>query len=361
MRTIFVDGLRVLDRRISRFPLVVYDDGSADMDIMRYLLSCLAGGGAIRSLETYATHLRDFHSQILVDKKAVGEVTDAYLSAYHEAIKNRASMPYASQVVRTVIAFLSYLEEKGKITGVIGETSRHAVRVSRTKNGSISYRLARGGKTPKSNQFPSIHAIDAVKCAISHAPELSERFSIMIDWCHVRGLRAMEVCALRVSQLADRGSVERALEDDRVLEVRLSQTKGGKPRMVEVHPLLLARTWKWIDTGRVEIQRAFRRKARAQGIMVPMTDAIFLSGSTGVALTPKAFSNAIRKAFKRAVAAGELTEAERVWAHGLRKRMINREVRNDRSNNDGRKERELMHQTGHGSLAALGRYVADPV
>lgn len=331
------------------------------MGITRYLLNHLARHGAVRSLETYATHLRDFHTQMLIDGKTVDEVTDAYLSVYHEAIKSRASRPYASQVVRTVIAFLSYLEEKGSIAGVIGETRGYAVRVSRTRDGSISHPLARGGKAPKSNHFPSGRAIDAVKCATSHAPALGERFSIMIDWGDVRGLRAMEICALRICQLPDRDSVEKALEDDRVLEVRLSQTKGGKPRLVEVHPLLLARTWKWIDTGRIDIQRAFRRRARAQGIVVPKTDAIFLSESTGLALTPKAFSNAIRKAFKRAVAAGELTEAERVWAHGLRKRMINREVRDDQSNSDGRKERALMHQTGHGSLAALGRYVADPV
>jgi integrase len=45
---------------------------------------------------------------------------------------------------------------------------------------------------------------------------------------------------------------------------------------------------------------------------------IFLSDKTGSTLLPGSFSNSIRTAFLRAVDAGDLTEDERVWCHGLR-------------------------------------------
>lgn len=358
MKTVFIENAEVVGRSIGRFPLVLDDEDAAVLDIMRYLLDCLAKGAAVRSLETYATHLRDFHSQLLVDSVEMRNVSDAYLTAYHCEISRRASATYASQIVRTVLSFLLYLEERGAISWVIGETSRHLITITRTKNGSVSHRLSRGGKSPKSNYYPSDRAIDIVKCSISSVPTLIERNSIMVDWGHVRGLRAMEICSLRTRQLPDRESVERALEDDRVMEVRLTRTKGDKPRLVEVHPLLLARTWKWIDTGRTEILRGVRRRAAAKGLSVSTSDAIFVSESTGKALSPKSFSNAIRKAFRKAVSAGDLTAAERVWAHGLRKRMVNREVKESSSLELGRKEHELRHQTGHGSLEALGTYVA---
>ncbi len=359
MRTVFVRLTKVRGRSCSRFPLIVKDDGAVLMDVMRYLMSCFAQGSSADSLRTYAGHLRDFHEQLTVDGREVSGTTIEYLNGYRAAIERRASPQYAAQVLRTTLSFLVNLEERCGVCGIVGEGPGYEVQITRTKGGGLSHPLIEGGRSPKSNWYPSDRAIGLIKAFGPDDPRLSERFTLMVDWCHVRGLRAKEVCALLVSQLPDSLSIERALEEGRMLEILLKVTKGGKPRNVEVHPVLIARTRKWIDTDRKSLRRVVEKRAREKGWSVPASDALFISESTGEALTPKAFSNSVRTAFLRAVNEGKLTKEERVWLHGLRKRMINREIDARPRTDANRREHEVMGQVGHASLSTLGRYVVD--
>lgn len=361
MRTVSIRRVQVCGRVCERFPVVLRDDGSALLEVMRFLMHLFGSGLSEAGLTTYAAHLRDFHEQLLADNRAHGDVCAAYINAYHSAIKARASTQYAAQVLRTVLKFLEYLERCGAVCGVIGESSGYRIQITRKGGGGLSHHLTKGSQSPKSNYYPSDSSIEAVKVHGPSSPNLNERFDLMIDWGNVRGLRAKEICGLTCAQLPDMVSIERALEDDRCLEVTLTVTKGGRSRKLEVHPILLAKTKKWIDTGRQLLSRRVSKRARARGLPIPKSDAIFLSETTGEALTPKAFSNAVRAAFKRAVSAGDLTMSERVWAHGLRKRMINRELQARPVSDYNRGAHELMQQTGHASLDTLGRYVADPL
>lgn len=357
--TTVVRDVNIRGRTCKRFPIVATAGGEVLLEVMRYLISCVAQGSAESGLITYAAHLRDFHEQLRVDQMHVRGVTLDYLNRYKAAIKERASAPYAGQVLRTVLAYLHYLEGRGAICGVIGETDEYQVTITRTRSGGISHNLAADSASPKSNYVPSDKSVQTIKRFGPAGPVHRERFELMLDWAHVKGLRAMELCGLTCAQIPSWPTINAALSDDRTLELRLLVTKGQRERNVDVHPLLLSRTRKWIEADRPKVNRAARRRAEKAGRPYATTDALFQSSTTGEAITPKALSNMVRSAFKAAVASGELMEDQRVWTHGLRKVMVNREVKSRPRSERRPSERAVMQQTGHGSLASLGHYVVD--
>lgn len=357
LETVCVREVRLRGRICKRFPMVVNRDGIALLDVMRFLINLFTLRSSESTLWTYAAHLRDFHEQLVVNICTVGDMTTEFLNCYRDSIEKRASRPYAAQVLRTVLAYLHYLEQRGAIKGVIGETRGYAIVIRVKANGSIAHSLSEGGATPKSNYYPSDRAIQLIKEFGPKDPVRRERFEIMIDWAHVKGLRAKEVCALVLSQLPDETSLNKALEENRSLEVRLTVTKGSKPRNIDVHPLLLIRTKKWVEVDRQILIRSAMRRAMNEGRIYIPTDYIFVSEITGDKLSTRSVSNSVREAFKKAVACGELTNAERVWLHGLRKRMVNREIDGRPVREKYSRENSLRQETGHGSLDALGRYV----
>mgnify|MGYP001088076652 CR=1 FL=1 len=360
LRTISVYNVVVRGRKCRCFPLIVENDGRALLDVMRFLVKYFGAGGAEATLITYAAHLRDFHEQLLVNDQAVGGVSISFLNGYRELIKARATVQYAAQVLRTVLAYLDYLEQRGVICGVIGETSGYAIVIGRTKSGGITHALSEGASSPKSNYYPSDRSIEAIKARGPKGAIQRERFELMIEWGHVKGLRAMEICGLEIAQLPDEASIQKALEENQCLEMTLTVTKGGKSRNMDVHPLLLARTRRWIEADRPLVIKRAAKLAKNAGRALDVTDHIFISEVTGKRMSPKSLSNAVRKAFKRAVEDGVLTKAERVWTHGLRKRMINRELDSRPAKDRYSIENALRQETGHGSLDSLGRYVVDP-
>lgn len=355
-----VTNVVVRGRQCGRFPLVLRVDGSAELDLMRYLVSSFGNGAAESTISLYASHLKDFYEQMACDGAHVSRVSLEYLNAYKSEIKSRASAPYAAQLLRTVLNYLLYLEQHGVIRGVIGEELGFNIQFRRTRSGRVTHPLLRGSASPKSNKCPSDAAIEAIKSSGPQDEHSRDRFELMVDWANVKGLRAKEVCALGVAQIPDELSIERALEGDREIEIRLTITKGGKPRNISVHPLLLARTRKYIEAVRPHFVRLAKVRARATGAVPEPSDCIFLSEVTGRALTPKALSNAVRRAFKQAVRNGLLTNEERVWLHGLRKRMVNRELSGRPASDDFRRETEVRQQTGHGTIDSMGRYVVKP-
>ncbi|WP_147281744.1 phage integrase family protein [Dyella solisilvae] len=357
MKTRFLSMVEIGGRICERFPLIVSDNGEAVIDVMRYMLCLFNEGNSYRSLETYSGHLRDFFAQLAVDGLTPSLMTVDYLNGYKEAIGKRASTQYAAQVLRTVLSFLLWMEEQKLFRGIIGEDCRCAITIKRAPGGAIQHALTKGSASPKSNHFPSDKAISVVKARGPRDCDLADRYKLMVDWCQVKGLRAKEVCGLLLTEVPDLVTIERAISDGRALEITLTVTKGSKPRIIEVHPLLLARTRTWISTARRLIVRRAGERARVAGWVYREPSQVFLSHTGAAALSPRAFSNSVRAAFLSAVADGELSLADRTWAHGLRKAMINREVRARGQKGANQREHALRHETGHGSLASLGRYV----
>lgn len=169
----------------------------------------------------------------------------------------------------------------------------------------------------------------------------------------------MEICGLKIKELPDKKTAQNALKEERTVDVKLSVTKGSKPALIKAHPLLVIRTWNWIECERTACTKILRKKTKKLYAQYSEPEEIFLSLKTGLALLPRSLSNQVRNAFLTAVAIGELSESERVWLHGLRRFMATNELKLRDKAGQVRPEEIVRHQTRHSSLDALSPYIQD--
>lgn len=309
------------------FPLILNDKYKVDWISLEYFLY-LHRSVRVSSLGLYGRHLLDLLSQLKVDNIALDDINDDWLIAYKNSLlerKNvsgiRNSKNYASQVLRTVIHYLHWLEQNKFIRNVVGVTKNHRIRVEFGVVGKkgMKHPLTKNGSALNKRKItPRKEWIEAVKI---HGPErrdLASRFELMIDWGSGAGLRAMEICALNKLCLPGRETAKKALEDGRKVYIQLPKTKGGKEDRILVSPLLVMRTWDYIDIYRPDVTEFFTNKFKAKYEVYEEPDEIFLSNKTGQAVNSRSFSNGVRSAFLKAVESGTLTLDEKVWAHGLR-------------------------------------------
>lgn len=315
--------------KIEGFPLILNDNYEVDWLTLEHFLD-LHRSVEVSSLKLYANHLVDFLSQLEIDDLRLDDINDDWLIAYKSSLlkrKNssgiRNSGNYASQVLRTVVHYLYWLEQNKFVRYVIGQTKQYRVRIKVDERG-IKHPLTknRTGKS-KPTVTPRKEWIETVKTFGPAREDLAERFELMIDWGMSAGLRAHEICALTISQLPIKETAENALADGRKVYIRLTVTKGGKVDNISVSPLLIMRTWDYINFYRIDVVNKFKKKSESEYEVYKTPDEIFLSSSTGQAITSKSISNSIRSAFLKAVDAKELTIDEKVWTHGLRHNFTN--------------------------------------
>jgi integrase len=314
---------------VEGFPLILNGQYEVDWLTLEHFLD-LHRSVAVSSLKLYATHLVDFLAQLEVDGLNLDDVTDEWLIAYKNSLLNREnssgirnSSNYASQVLRTVVHYLYWLEQNKFVRNIVGETKHHKVRIQASERG-IKHPLTKNGAgSSKSIVTPRKEWIETVKTYGPEREDLTERFELMIDWGMSAGLRAHEICALTISQLPVRETAVNALKEGRKVYVKLTVTKGSKVDNIPISPLLLIRTWDYIELYRPDITEWFSKKSKSEYEVYREPDEIFLSSKTGKAVTSRSFSNSIRSALLRAIEAGDLTVDEKVWTHGLRHNFTN--------------------------------------
>jgi integrase len=188
-----------------------------------------------------------------------------------------------------------------------------------TDKGHIKHPLTKITDNEKrASVTPRMEWIEMVKRYGPITANINARFELMIDWGRTAGLRAFEACYLTISQLPSRETAEKAIINGTNVYILLIVTKGSKDKNIPISPLLIKKTWDYIDTTRKQVIATFKKRAKNKQTIYYENNYIFLSDKTGKAMSPVSFSNSIRKAFLAAVDAGELTEDERVWCHGLR-------------------------------------------
>lgn len=352
--------------KIKNFPVILRKDYAVDYLILNYCFE-LYRYSSISSIYTYATHLCDFVSQLEVeDDVNINTINDAWLSSYKNAIRNRHNSSgnqntenYATQVLSTVIRYLTWLEDNNYIRNVIGIGKLYRVRLDSINN-KTRHPLSRANtKQKRKNITPRSEWIEAIK---QHGPkrdDLAERFSLMIDWGKTLGLRAMEMCALKVNQLPLRETAENALKENRNTFILLSKTKGNKPANIPVSPELIINTWDFIDIYRTDIVSRYKKRAKKDYKPYFEPEEIFLSDKSGVGITPRGLSNSMRSAFLRAVECGDLTVDERVWTHGLRHNFTNNLLKALDRAGVKRPEAVARQITRHGSVEAMEPYLVD--
>ena len=309
---------------IKGFPLLFSEDGKVHWLSLNYFLDLLRSIEP-SSISTYSGHLLDFFSQLEMEEEPldIGSIDDDFLIAYKSALIDRGgyenSESYASQVLRTVVHYCKWLGDNGYERNFVGETVNHKIRIKLTEKGNVKHPLTKIMKNEKRvSVAPRTEWIEIVKKYGPITASINARFELMIDWGRTAGLRALEACYLTISQLPSRETAVKAIKRGTNVYMLLTVTKGSKDMNIPINPLLVKKTWDYIDTTRKQAIAKFKKRAKKKHKIYEEPQHIFLSDKTGKTLSAASFSNSIRKAFLAAVDAGELTEDERVWCHGLR-------------------------------------------
>lgn len=344
------------------FPILFSEGGKVHWLSLNYFLDLLRST-ELSSIKTYSSHLLDFLSQLEMEEELldIGRIDEDFLIAYKSAIIDREAYlnteGYATQILRTVLAFCKWLEDNRYVRNLIGETKNHRIRIKLTDKGRVMHSLS---KTVDKEKRPSVAPrsdwIEIVKRYGPVTEHINARFELMIDWGRTAGLRAFEACYLTYSQLPTRETVENAIERGTNVHMLLTVTKGSKEQNIPVSPLLIKKTWDYIDTTRKQAVTKFKKRAKRKHKVYEEPQHIFLSDKTGKTLSPVSFSNSIRKAFLAAVDAGELTEDERVWCHGLRHYFVVMLLKWLDEKKVQRPETVARQATRHGSNDAIEPY-----
>jgi len=363
----FVSDLEINGSKLKKFPFIITEQLKVHLLILEYFLE-LRASVSPPTLLTYAQHLSDFITQLEVDNDGLSyddpqykdwdEIDDNWMETYSNEIINRCdsdldnSKNYAGQVLRTVVAYLKWTQSKGYTSNLvgIGEENRLKLNTSESKRGGTVHPLAKklGKEKSPARTAPRMSWIEVAK---SHAHiksrELKVRYELMVDWGVGLGLRTHEVCALTVSQLPSQKSAEDAYINEENVYINIVVSKGSKPKTVPVSPLLIKKTWDFVDRDRKKILSSVKSKAKEYRVPFVDSDILFPSQKTGKELNPVTLSNQIRRAFLNAVKAGDLAEDQRVWAHGLRHRFATDQLKGADELGIKNPERVTKHLTRH--------------
>lgn len=356
-----------------RFPVILSEELTVHRLSLQYLLS-LRVMCAERTLITYAHHICDFLTQLEVDNNgcsdeqrlAWDEIDDSWLESYRNELLSRPgankdnTKNYVAQVLRTVIAYLEWTQTQGYSYNLIGVEERCRVRLLPSKkDGVVSHPLVKRLSKEKSapRTAPRMDWIEIVKAHTTlGANNLQVRFELMVDWGAALGLRAHEICALNIEQLPERKTAENAAIAGENVFINVVTSKGSKPKVIPISPLLVKRTWDYIENDRSSTVKAHRKRNRKRKDVYVESSSIFLSSTTGRALHPRTLSNQVRSAFCCAVECGALTKDELVWLHGLKHRFTTNILKGLDSAGIQRVEEIAKHLTRHKSPDSLQTY-----
>lgn len=341
---------------VKGFPVLIMEDNRVHWLSLNYFLD-IYERLSLSSVALYAQHIQDLYSQIEVEENynEVGDIDDSFLRAFKEDIAMRGGMrreSYTSHVIHSILLYCEWLECNGYCKNLIGDTKNHQIRVKYTDKGRIKHPLAKLSRNARCSA-PRTNWIEIVKQYGPKGDAVHTRFELMIDWCRTVGLRANEVCSLKIFQLPSFDSVDKALLESRDLDCPLLITKGNKQDIARVPSLLLKRTWNYINVERKELLNSCSKSIPSD------SEYIFISKLTRTKLNPTSFSNSVRKAYLSACINGELKETERVWTHGLRHNFAVTTIKVFDNSGIKRPESVARQFTRHSSEQALETYLLD--
>jgi integrase len=348
--------------KVVKFPLILSGQFKVNWLCLNYFLDLQSQGVSAGSIHTYAHQLCDLVSQLEAEGgMAIDQVHDAWLIAYKNSILERSNTEdYASQVLRTCLAFFKWLEDEEYFTNLIGEDNYCRIRIKLLESGMLKHPAIKViHKYKRRTITPRIEWINAIKPYGPGRDDLASRFNLMVDWGADLGLRAKEICALTISQLPTLETAQKALRDEKNLQIKLTVTKGSVAAVIPVSPLLIKKTWDFIHTDRCNVVETWVKRKLKRRTVFHDTGYVFLSDKTGGKLTTTSFSNTVRNAFLAAVEAKDLTIDERVWLHGLRHNFTANLLKSLDESGVERPEAIARQVTRHGSEEAMEPYLSD--
>jgi integrase len=355
----------ILGESVKGFPLLFWDNNKIHWLSLSYFIE-LYRSDAVRSLGTYAQHIQDIYSQIEIEENIheISDIDDDFLRAYKSSIISRGEVNntknYASQIIATILRYCMWLEENGYSRNLIGTSKFHRIRIILTDKGHIKHPLSKNKSSDKKTmRAPRTDWIEIIKKFGPATERVNKRFELMIDWGRVSGVRGDESCHLSIRQLPTHETVEKAILNGRNIFILLTHTKGSNDKSIPVNPMLVKRTWDYIDAERKSLVKIFKSRSKKKKESYKECDFIFLSEKTGTNITPGTFSTMVRAAFLKAVEATELTEDERVWCHGLRHNFVVTTLIKFDEKGVPRPEAVAQQATRHSSTKAMEPYLTE--
>ena len=297
------------------FPILFDDDMAIIEAAFAYLIehaTVLGRSHAAETVRTYAEHLHDWIDSLEqsgIDWRTADEMTvAAYRNRMLEAPSSHTRRPYARSTindrVRTVCRFYEWAHRRG----LVEELPFRFVDVRSTGNRRERGMLAHLDRQPQTKM--TANALTVAQCERLPRPlrveelrrlfaELDRPYRLMAEWALGTGLRRMELCGFKVSQIPDTANL--GANADPLIGVSLTITKGDRPRTVYPPLRLIDRTHWYVGEERAALVKSIRR--RCSDFRPPPN--LFLNRG-GKAVTRARLSGAFNAAFRAAGLDGSL-------------------------------------------------------
>ena len=280
-------------------------------DYLRELATMRARPASMTTLHTYAHHLLDWFDTL--EQSSIGwrdatpETLARYVRRHHNGPSPITGRPYQTVTInariRTVCRFYRWAAERAwlKRTPFPSNSYRRFGR----PQGFLAHTQMR--RPAERNPFTSAGRQPQQRGLYAHEVRallqvLDEPYRLMATWALCTGMRRMELCALRTAQIPD--SMGLRTRDGGLVAIRLTTTKGGRPRNAHAPLGLVDQTNRYIADERDTAATTAARKTNG---------ALFLTPHGG-RLTERYASKQFQTAFRRAGISGNLHRLRHTYA-----------------------------------------------
>jgi site-specific recombinase XerD len=330
------------------------------------------------SAKTYAEYIQQFWNFLEKDDIAFSEVTDTELLTWLNQQKNRGNKDYVVAArCDAIFDMYCWLQIKGYVEDMVripnhnddvvfepmlsSKTARPS-RFRPSRYGVVSAIRPNGSDADSIQPTPNSDELSKLYIVADNPDnfDLTERNQLLIDWYGQTGVRRLEVQNLTVDQIPDWSTIDKLRAYGHAYEMRITETKGDKPRHIGVLPHLLERTREWIEGGRANIVNRFKRKDSAY--LEPKE--IFISNKTGEAISLKAITNLFTSFFRKANVDGHGHRIRAYYLNNLLQAEVDAAMATLTSNGGTSASidweliiRKVAERAGHQNLDTLRKYV----
>lgn len=293
------------------FPILLDAQMSIVEPAFSYLLELSTIPGRSHSTETlrtYSEHLHDWFDSLeqsgldwrLADEGTIAAYRNRMLSDPSPHTGRPYSRSTVNDRVRTVCRFYEWARRRGLIENLPFDYVDVSLRSARRQGmlAHLDWRapvvMANILTVSEAERLPRPLRVDQLQCLFQH---LDPPYDLIAEWALATGMRRKELCGLQLHQVPE--VVHLSIEQDPLVGVPLTITKGDRPRSVYPPLRLIDRTHWYVGEDRVALIKRLR-KARPN-YRAPA--ALFLN-STGEPVTRARLSAAFGTAFRTAGLAG---------------------------------------------------------
>lgn len=288
------------------FPILLDAQMSIIEPAFSYLLELAIIPGrshAMETLRTYSEHLHDWFDALEQSGLGWRLADEGTIAAYRNRMLATPSphtgRPYARSTVndrvRTICRFYAWAHRRGLIEALPFDYVEVSLRSAR-RQGMLAH-LDRRPATVMANiltvaeaeRLPRPLRVDQIQSLFRH---LSSPYDLIAEWALATGMRRKELCGLQLNQVPDVAHLD--IDDDPLVGIALTITKGNRPRTVYPPLRLIDRTHWYVGEQRATL---VRRRGTDPGYRPP--SALFLN-SSGDPVSRARFSAAFRAAFQAA-------------------------------------------------------------